>query len=117
MSKQAFQSTYSLEARSAFSKQIIAKYLNKVPCYIYVHRSQQQVVAIHTNKFVVGISFTIGELIFLLRKNIASSQSILLFSDDACLLHTSSTIGELYAKYCDQDGILYMSLITENTFG
>lgn len=103
-----------LEVRIQMSDKILLKYQDRVPiiadCKIGIN--------IFKNKYIVPKDLTIGQFLYILKKriNIESTQSIFLICNNVILINTE-TISNVYNKYKDEDGFLYIYITLENTFG
>lgn len=113
-----FKSTFNFEERKIESERVLQKYPDRVPIIVEkIEKSELE--SLEKNKFLVPDDLTICQLIFVIRKrikNIPSTKSIFLFvkKNIPC---SSMIISELYSKYKDDDGFLYVEYSEENTFG
>ena len=121
MSKQAFQATYTLDARRDFAQRCRENHEGKVAVYVYVSPSHRKVIQLRNHKYVVSPAYSLAEFRIMLTRTLLvpvhASQSILVFLDKGGIPNMTSGIGELHAANHDADGILYLQLTGENTFG
>ena len=69
-------------------------------------------------KFLVPHDLTVAQFMFVLRKRIKlNSQTALFLLVNGSLVTSHTTMYELYEKFADDDGFLYVTYTTENTFG
>ena len=95
------------------------KYPGKVP--IFVLKSPNcgsDLPDIAKKKYLVSTHFTLGHLLFIIRKQMSLSpeKALFLFINNT-LPASSQTIAELYAQHRSFDGALRMYYTSESTFG
>ena len=64
-------------------------------------------------------TFSIGEVLAVLRQRLALTreEGLVLFANEKHMIKPSSKLEEVYAKYADQDGFLYLVYAEENIYG
>ncbi|KAL1781803.1 Gamma-aminobutyric acid receptor-associated protein-like 2 [Sigmodon hispidus] len=115
--KWMFKELHSLEHRCVESAKIRAKYPDQVP--VTVEKvSGSQIVNIDKRKDLVPPDITVAQFMWNIRKRIQlpSEKAIFLFVDKT-VPQSSLTVGQLYEKEKDKDGLLYVAYSRENTFG
>jgi GABA(A) receptor-associated protein len=113
-----FKMLHSFEKRKAESDRISEKYPDKVP--LILERSDTSSLPdLEKKKYLMQKDVTIGQLIFIIRKQIKidESQSIFLLVNNTTVPASGSTIGEVYDKKLDKDGFLYITYSSQQTFG
>ena len=107
----------SYEERRAESTKIMQKFRDRLP--IIVERVKNSKIAIiDKNKYLVPMDLTIGQFMLIIRNRIKLNESIAMFINiNSFIPHTHYLISEIYAKYKDPDGFLYIFYTGENTFG
>lgn len=115
----SFKNEFKFQDRLTESKRVLSKYPDRVP--IICERSltaTQDCPVIDKRKYLVPITYTVGEFLFIIRKRLklTPEKAIFLFVNDK-IPATCSLIGNVYQRYKDADGYLYMSYSQENTFG
>ena len=96
---------------------ILEKYPDRVP--VYVNKKEgSNVEEITKHKYLVPKEMTMGNFIYVLRKNITlkSSQALFVFVDNL-IVSNSEMIGEIYNKHKNEDKFLYVIYSSESTFG
>lgn len=70
------------------------------------------------NKFLVPMDMSVGQFIFIIRKQLtlSSEKALFLFVNNT-LPTTGVTIKELYAQHASSDGLLRVIYTSESTFG
>lgn len=117
-----FKMRHSFDKRKSESDALKAKY-NKIPIIIEVDKkSAPKLPSLNKSKFLIDRNISIGQLLLKLREKtkIDSSQAIFLFVDYTNGVNIPSTgdkIGDLYDKYSDKDGFLYITYSAQQTFG
>lgn len=115
----SFKNEFKFEDRLTESKRVLKKYPDRVPIICEPSLSAtQDCPVIDKKKYLVPITYTVGEFLFVIRKRLKLSpeKAIFLFVNDT-IPSTCSLIGNVYQRYKDQDGYLYMCYSQENTFG
>ena len=103
-----------LEFRIQTSDRILLKYQQHVPIIIECKKG----INIDKHKFVITKSITIGQVLYIIKKriDILPQQAIFLICNNILLMNTD-IIENVYNKYKDEDGFLYIFITLENTFG
>ena len=112
-----FKERHKIEDRMELSQKLCKKYPERVP--IIVSRGKEtSIQPINKNKFVAPRDISIGRFIYEIRKQIKMTpeESLYLFIGKT-LPSSSALIEEIYNKYSDPDGFLYITYHGENTFG
>ncbi len=69
-------------------------------------------------KYLVPSDFTVGQLVYVIRKRMRLPPEVALFMYCGAALPSSTTvIQELYSSAKNVDGFLYLTFATENAFG
>ena len=98
-------------------EKILEKYPDRVP--VYVNKKEgSNVQEITKHKYLVPKEMTMGNFIYVLRKNITlkSSQALFVFVDNL-IVSNSEMMGEIYIRHKNEDGFLYVIYSSESTFG
>jgi GABA(A) receptor-associated protein len=104
----------SFEERKIESYRILCKYINYTP--IIVEKYDKKSIDLDKYKFLVPSDFTIGQFLYVLRKNLKLSPEKAMFCFiNNTLPHTSANINDIYDKYKDEDGFLYVTYSTEES--
>lgn len=114
-----FKSETSFEKRHELCSRIQAQYNDRVPIIVEVARSNNQ-LTLNSKKFLVPCVISVGGFLGEIRKqaNVSPEEAIFIFcGNGGVLVPTSNTMEEIYEKYKDEDGFLYITVALENTFG
>lgn len=95
----------------------LEKYPNKVPIIIQKSNSSK-LIELDKNKFLIDKNIKVYEFKYIIQRRIKLKylQAFFLFND-FWLVDNNQTIGELYEKSKNQDGVLYLKYCEENAFG
>lgn len=108
--------TTPLEKRKKVSEGILKRYSDRVPVILKKYKPSDP--DCEKCKYLVPDNLTIGKFMYEIRKNVkvTPEQSIFLYIDN---IHppTSELVSNLYSKYKNEDGFLYIIYTSENTFG
>ena len=117
MEKQiSFKNRYTFVHRLNEANKCLEKYSDKIPVIVENKINGEK---LPKNKYLVPIDLTIGQFIFVIRKNmeLSSEKSLFLFFNETHMVPTSSTMGSVYELHKDKDNFLYCTVEKENTFG
>jgi len=98
-------------------ERILEKYPGRVP--VYVNKKEgSNIEEITKHKYLVPKEMTMGNFIYVLRKNITlkPSQALFVFVDNL-IVSNSEMLGEIYNRHKNEDGFLYVIYSSESTFG
>ena len=112
-----FKKSKTENERLTESSKIIEKYPNRIPIIIEKDK-KSKIKDIDKNKFLVPNDMTLGQFMYVIRKRIKldSSQALFFFINNI-LCNNTQTLSEIYNIYKDNDGFLYITYTSENTFG
>ncbi len=114
-----FSKEHSFEERTQESGRMRSKYPDRIPCIISKHYTSSEIPSIDKTKFLVPQDFTIGQLMWVVRKRIKlkQEQSLFLFCGTGNIPASSATMKHIDKDYINKDGFLYFTYSGENTFG
>jgi len=113
----SFKNKHELAKRITESSKILIKYPDRVP--IIVEKDKRSDIAnIDKNKFLCPEDLTLGQFLYVIRKRIKLNPEEALFCFvNNSLPASSATMASLHSNYKDEDGFLYITYCSENTFG
>ena len=112
-----FKKQFPLYERLQESEKVLYEYPDKVPV-ICEKDTRVYNCEIKKRKYLVAKDLTIGQFMYIIRKQIQMNSSMGLFLFTKGTIPSSSeNMGNIYKKYKDSDGYLYMNYAFENTFG
>lgn len=116
--KQDYKNTHTYEERRYEYEKVSIRFPYKIPVIIENNSTNKDIPNIDKTKFLIPIDMTISQFLIILRKRIKISPTaaIYLFIQNT-IPQGTSIISDLYTKYKDDDGFLYMCYRGENTFG
>lgn len=112
----------SLEERRENAQALIKKYNGRIPVVVSVIYNSK-LPTIEQKNFLVTTDMTTRQFTMLLRKKLrlSENQSIFMFAETASktyiLVTCCDTLGELYEKYKNIDGFLYIYYGEDSVFG
>ena len=107
----------TFEDRVRESRAMLTKYSDRIP--IIIHPKSTQDPKIDKHKYMAPRNLSFSQLFYVIRKRLHmdSSKGLFFFLENNTLVIASSVIEEVYARYADEDGFLYICYSIENTFG
>ena len=94
------------------------KYPDRLPLFVEKSDRCKLLPNVKKNKFLVPFDLTVGQLSFVIRKqvNLTEKQAMFLMVNGT-MPPLTSTVSQLYEKHKSTDGFLHVNYIGENTFG
>ncbi|RVE67334.1 hypothetical protein OJAV_G00102020 [Oryzias javanicus] len=98
---------------------IRSKFPNKLPVIVERYIREKTLPLLNKTKFLVPFELTLGQFLCLLRNKIEleSSQSLFLLVADRTMSCMSSSMGDVYSRFRDADGFLYITYASQEMFG
>ncbi|KAF5743837.1 autophagy-related protein 8i [Tripterygium wilfordii] len=113
----AFRDEFSFEQRLEESRDIVAKYPDRVP--VIVERYEKtDLPEMEKKKYLVPRDMAVGQFIHILgnRLRLPPGKALFVFVKDT-LPQTATLMDSLYESFKNEDGFLYMCYSSEKTFG
>lgn len=105
----------TLEERKERSQSIMDKYENRIPV---ICQTSSDLPKLERKKYLVPDDLSLVNFNYVVRKRIkVSAETSIYFFIGNKLLPSSLTMYQIYNKYKDEDGFLYIYIAAENTFG
>lgn len=122
-SKWEYKEKNTLDKRLLIARKVRDTHPYRVPVIVQTMKDSQ--LKLTREKFLAPVETRVGRFLQEIRRALdgdveANHQKalFLLVGDDSVLVPTGSTMGVVYEKYKDsEDGMIYMALAMENTFG
>lgn len=118
MSTFKYDLTHSFEQRVSEINRILAKYPDRIPVLIEKNPASD-IPATTKCKFLVPRDLSIGQLIYVIRKNLGTlspGKALFIYVNNS-LPKTGESVLSIYNKYKSPDGFLRIMYSGENTFG
>ena len=99
------------------SKAMLDKYPDRIP--VICEKSEASPVPnIDKNKYLLPSDLSMSQFVYVIRKRIKLEphQALFMFVNNR-FIPTSSNMHDIYYKYKDEDGFLYITYAGENTYG
>ena len=105
----------TLEERKERSQSIMDKYQNRIPV---ICQTSNDLPVLERKKYLVPDDLSLVNFNYVVRKRIkVSAETSIYFFIGNKLLPSSLSMYQIYNKYKDEDGFLYIYIAAENTFG
>lgn len=118
MSGPDFKSRIPFHKRLEEAQIIKQKYPERIPIICERASKNADVPLIQKHKFLAPANMTIGQFIYVIRKNLSLTPEKALFLFVGNTLPTTQTLmRELYGDFADDDGFLYIKYSGESVFG
>lgn len=111
-----FKTKYTFETRTKLCNNILEQHPNRIPAIVTANSK----VKLDRNKFLIPSEISFGVFLIEIRKHtiLLPEEAIYLFCGDKnVMIPICNTMQDIYNKYKDADGFLYIYLAVENTFG
>ena len=115
-----FKQEHPFEKRVEIVKRIQERYPDRIPVIVEkVSSRSSNIPDISKKKYLVPSEITVGQLVYQIRgqMQLDPRQALFLFVGDGALPPTGSLMSQIYQRYKDDDGLLYIQYAGENTFG
>lgn len=97
---------------------IAEKYPSRTPVVLLRHSSCRPELSLDKDRFLVPKDMQFMQFVAVIRKRMTLTKAeALYFYIDNKLISQTATLSELHASGCADDGLLYVTYSTENTFG
>lgn len=107
----------TFENRKQESDRVKCKYVNRIPV-IVLKDKRSTMLDIDKNKFLVPKDMSITKFMYIVRKRIkVKPEEALFILVNGELINGNKLMGDIYENKKDEDGFLYMTYTSENTFG
>ncbi|KAL5122168.1 Autophagy-related protein 8i [Glycine soja] len=113
----SFRDEYTLEQRLGESRDIVAKYPDRVPVIVERY-AKCDLPELEKKKYLVPRDLSVGHFIHILssRLSLPPGKALFVFVKNT-LPQTANMMDSVYRSFKDEDGFLYMYYSTEKTFG
>ncbi|KYQ91116.1 autophagy protein 8 [Tieghemostelium lacteum] len=113
-----FKTDHPFEKRKEVAERIRGKYQDRIPV-IVEKAPRSDAPDIDKKKYLVPSDITVGKFVYEIRKHmnkVNAEKAIYLFVNNT-IPPTAALISQIYERYKDEDGFLYITYSGENTFG
>ena len=118
----SFKKKFGIQTRKLEASKILTKFPDRVPIICEKSSSCTNLPPMDKRKFLVPRVLTVGQFLFVVRKRIKLNSEEALFimwgDEYSKMVSSTSTIGQVYEDMrSNEDGFLYCTYVSENTFG
>lgn len=115
--KEAYYNEFSHDERKTECKRIRTKYPDRIPV-ICERAFNSQIAQVDKRKFLVPMDLTVGQFLYVIRSRmkLRADEALFVFIGGK-LPPTGGSMQDLYEKYRNDDGFLYLTYNGEDTFG
>jgi len=112
-----FKDKFSFEKRNKEATTIRAKHPDRIP--VIVEKSMNSdIQEIDKTKYLAPCRLTLGQFVYIIRRRMKLPPEKALFVFIRNHIPTQSTLlSSIYEDFADEDGFLYVTYASENTFG
>lgn len=111
-----FRSKFSFDERVKKFSDIKRKYPSKLP--LIVEARKESLLNLEQNKYLLEPDMTIGNFVYILsrRLKLKPEEALFIFINNK-IYPTETYVSTLYKTEKDEDGFMYCTISTEDTFG
>ncbi len=114
----SFKQKHNYLSRSDESRRVLEKYPDRIPVICEIDPNNSSVIHLKKIKYLVPDSLTVGQFVYVLRKQMTlRPEEAVFIMINNILPPTSALMSQIYAQHKDFDGFLYVFCVRENTFG
>ncbi|EFC42238.1 autophagy related protein ATG8 [Naegleria gruberi] len=114
-----FKEQKTLSERMEESKKVREKYSDRIPVICEKSSVEKDLPSIDKNKYLVPADLTVSQFVMVVRNRLSLNETTSLFffvGRDVLLLQTD-VMSNVYERYRDEDGFLYVTYSGQNTLG
>lgn len=114
-----FKADHTFSNRQMESLRMLNKYPERVPVICQRNpKANKDCPFIDKIKYLIPLELTLSQFLYVIRNRMhLSSEKALFIFVNGNMLSMSSMISQVYTEHQDEDGFLYVTYNTENTFG
>ena len=113
-----FSKRYTFNERFQEANRILIKYPDRVPIICEKNPTCTDLGNIVKEKYLVGSHLTCGQFMYIIRVSLKlPAEKAIFMMINGLIPSNTDVMRELYEKYRDNDGFLYVTYSSENIFG
>ena len=113
-----FKNNFNETDRKEEAHRILEKYPDRVQIVVEKKKELDGIIDLDKHKYLVPKDMTLGQFVYVIRRRIKlkPEKAIFVFVNNI-LPPVAQLISQLYEEHKDEDGFLYLTYGSENTFG
>jgi GABA(A) receptor-associated protein len=114
----SFKKNHPFYERQGEADRVKEKYPDRIPVICESDPNNSSVIHLKKMKYLVPDSLTVGQFVYVLRKQMTlkPEEAVFIMINNS-LPPTAALMSHIYNEHKDTDGFLYAYLCKENTFG
>jgi len=120
ITQSSYMENNSFENRKKKSDFLLSKYSDKIPMILEKSSKEKYLPKIEKTKYLVPHDLTVAGVMQILKKNLKIDEHISVYLsiyNQNIILSGSQSISDIYSKYKNNDGFIYLEYCSENVFG
>lgn len=117
--KTTFREEYSYDYRKSLSQQLRNDHIGTLPIIVERSNHEKYLPKIKNRRFLAPEVMTLASFFYVIQSRLSLSpeQSVCLYSGFNLLGNRNMTMADVYNKFSDKDGFLYIQYRSEDPFG
>ena len=117
--RKPFKLRKSFEIRCKECAHLKTQFPDKAPFVMERYRTSNTIPELEKTKFMFPKDLSMGLVMKFVRDRLPLSpnESLYFFVNETVLVSASTTVGEVYQMYAEEDGFVYMTFASQETFG
>jgi GABA(A) receptor-associated protein len=113
-----YKSTHSFDERKNECDKLSISHPDRICVIVEPGKNEETLLPLTKKKFLIHKDLSFIEFKYIIVKQLTLNKSIAVYfyaSDN--IINSSTTMGVIHNEYRDDDGMLYINYVSENTFG
>ena len=111
-----FKAKFDYGKRCEASQNVKKQYPNRLPCIVEAYKKNDPPTTKY--KYLAPRDISLSKLMIEIRKNVVIDEGLsIIFMINNMIIPSTRTMEDIYNRYVDDDGFLYIIYTCESTFG